>query len=119
MNAVTRELSIPIRPGVVVLVQTPYPLTEEDWEQFQAVLAAMKPGLVVAVDPVVQEIRDSGWLPLRERTEVRPRKGDLEAATQPHPFQPSGEHAGASRAERCDLCGLTQRGPDTMHPDAP
>jgi len=54
----------------------------------------------------------------RERT-IRPRRGDLEAATTPHPFQPSGEFAVApSRAEVCDLCGLAQRGDGTMHPPA-
>lgn len=48
--------------------------------------------------------------------EPRPRQGDLEAATRPHAFRPSGEFVGASRAERCDLCGLAQRGPGTHHP---
>lgn len=49
---------------------------------------------------------------------IRPRKGDLEAATQPHPFQPSGEYVGYGQTkERCDLCGLVQRGPGTHHPD--
>lgn len=47
---------------------------------------------------------------------IRPRFGDLEAATRPHPFQPSGEYLGyGNHKERCDLCGLVQR--DTpMHP---
>lgn len=52
--------------------------------------------------------------------EVRPRKGDLEAATTPHPFQPSGEYFGYGQTkERCDLCGLVQRGDGTMHPESP
>lgn len=47
---------------------------------------------------------------------VRPRKGDLEAATAPHPFRPSGEYVGYGQTrERCDLCGLVQRGPGTHH----
>lgn len=48
---------------------------------------------------------------------VRPRRGDLEAATTPHPFRSSGEYVGYGKTgERCDLCGLCQRGPGTMHP---
>lgn len=47
---------------------------------------------------------------------VRPRKGDLEVATTPHPFRPSGEYVGLGQnRERCDLCGLVQRGPGTHH----
>lgn len=46
---------------------------------------------------------------------IRPRRGDLEAATQPHTFRPSGEYVGAGR-EKCDLCGLAQRG-TWVHPD--
>jgi len=37
---------------------------------------------------------------------IRPRPGDLEAATTRHPFVPSGEYVG-SRVELCDLCGLS------------
>jgi len=40
---------------------------------------------------------------------IRPRRGDLEAATQPHPFRSSGEYVGPARVEVCDLCGLAQR----------
>lgn len=47
---------------------------------------------------------------------VRPRPGDLEKAAHPHTFQPSGERAGASQAEKCDLCGLVQRG-TYIHPE--
>lgn len=47
---------------------------------------------------------------------IRPRRGDLESATQPHTFQPSGEHAGASWVEVCDLCGLAQR-TNRIHPE--
>lgn len=51
-------------------------------------------------------------------TTIRPRRGDLEAATQPHPFRPSGERAVAPvRIEVCDLCGMAQRG-TWVHPDA-
>ena len=45
---------------------------------------------------------------MREQT-IRPRRGDLEAATQPHPFRSSGEYVGPARVEVCDLCGLAQR----------
>lgn len=49
---------------------------------------------------------------------IRPRRGDLEAATTPHPFRPSGEYVGYGQTkERCDLCGLVQRGDGTMHPE--
>lgn len=51
---------------------------------------------------------------------TRPRWGDLEAATVPHPFRPSGEFVFyGQKGERCDLCGLVQRGNGTMHPEAP
>jgi hypothetical protein len=46
---------------------------------------------------------------------IRPRRGDLEAATQPHTSVPSGEFVGL--VEVCDLCGLTRVNP-LMHPDA-
>ena len=51
---------------------------------------------------------------------IRPRYGDLEQATRPHTFQPSGEWVGfgLSRVEKCDLCGLVQRG-TRMHPEWP
>lgn len=50
-------------------------------------------------------------------TIIRPRKGDLEAATSPHPFRPSGEYVGyGTDKERCNLCGLVQRG-TPMHPE--
>lgn len=53
------------------------------------------------------------------KTTVRPRRGDLEAATTPHPFRPSGEYVRINQqGERCDLCGLVQRGPGTMHPES-
>lgn len=43
---------------------------------------------------------------------VRPRYGDLEAATHRHEFVPSGEYVG-SHVELCDLCGLSL--PSRMH----
>lgn len=46
---------------------------------------------------------------------IRPRKGDLEKATEPHESLPSGEFAGRSRVEVCDLCGLA-RANQLMHP---
>lgn len=47
---------------------------------------------------------------------IRPRRGDLEAATHPHAFRPSGELVGRPKAEVCDLCGLAQRG-TRIHPE--
>lgn len=47
---------------------------------------------------------------------VRPRFGDLEAATRPHESIPSGEYVGRNYVEVCDLCGLT-RANRVMHPD--
>jgi hypothetical protein len=48
---------------------------------------------------------------------IRPRPGNLEAATRPHTFVPSGEFLQfGNRMERCDLCGLIQRG-TRMHPE--
>lgn len=54
---------------------------------------------------------------------TRPRRGDLEAATERHAFRPSGEYVGYGQTkERCDLCGLVQQGEGTHHdmevPDA-
>lgn len=46
---------------------------------------------------------------------VRPREGDLERATRIHLSEPSGEFAGVSAREICDLCGLL-RANDVMHP---
>lgn len=43
---IVQELRIPIRPHVHATLYVPRPMTESDWEQFMAVLAAMKPGLV-------------------------------------------------------------------------
>lgn len=41
---------IPIAAGRNVAVEGPFPLTEEQWRQFQSVLAAMKPALVAGED---------------------------------------------------------------------
>ena len=41
---------------------------------------------------------------------IRPRPGDLEAATHPHVPVLSGEHVGAG-VELCDLCGLSWGSP--------
>jgi len=41
-----KELRIPIRPYVYAELYVPFPMTSGDWDQFMAVLAAMKPGLV-------------------------------------------------------------------------
>ena len=41
-----QELRIPIRPHVDAVLYVPFPMTSADWDQFMAVLAAMKPGLV-------------------------------------------------------------------------
>jgi hypothetical protein len=43
---------------------------------------------------------------------IRPRPGDLEAATHPHAPVPSGEYVG-NGVELCDLCGLSY--PSPMH----
>ena len=51
---VRQELRIPIRPHVDAVLSVPFPMTEADWEQFLAVLAAMKPGLVPPEDLVEQ-----------------------------------------------------------------
>lgn len=38
---------------------------------------------------------------------IRPRRGDLEAATQRHAPVPSGKYVTSLGPERCDLCGLS------------
>ena len=46
------RLSIPVSPGVAAELLLPQPMSEDDWEQFMAVLEAMKPGIVKeAPDP--------------------------------------------------------------------
>jgi len=40
------KLRIPIRPDQDAVLYVTLPMTEEDWRQFQAVLTAMKPGIV-------------------------------------------------------------------------
>lgn len=41
-----RKLRIPIRPGVDAVLWVVLPMTQEDWDQFMAVLNAMKPGIL-------------------------------------------------------------------------
>jgi hypothetical protein len=53
---------------------------------------------------------------------IRPRPGDLEAATRPHVPVPSGQYVGAS-VEVCDLCGCSFTNQSAhpslaTHPDA-
>lgn len=50
VRGATRSYPIPLIGGGVVVVEGAFPITEQDWTQFMAVLAAMKPGLV-AVSP--------------------------------------------------------------------
>ena len=38
-------LPIPVAPGTYVTLQGPFPLSEDEWQQLQAVLTAMKPSL--------------------------------------------------------------------------
>jgi hypothetical protein len=45
-SSLTRSYSIPLIGGSVIEVAGAFPVTESDWEQFMAVLVAMKPGLV-------------------------------------------------------------------------
>jgi hypothetical protein len=40
------KLRIPIRPHLDAVLFLSLPMTDDDWEQFTAVLAAMKPGIV-------------------------------------------------------------------------
>ena len=47
---------------------------------------------------------------------VRPRPGDLEAATRQHLFVRSGEHHGRTGVEICDLCGLSWSN-ERIHPN--
>jgi hypothetical protein len=46
VNEGRRKLRIPIRPDYDAVLYLTLPMTEEDWRQFQAVLTAMKPGIV-------------------------------------------------------------------------
>ena len=45
---------IPLVGGGAVLVEGEFPISERDWNQFMAVLAAMKPGLV-RTDPIITD----------------------------------------------------------------
>lgn len=40
--------SIPLSGGRDISIGGPFPLSEQDWDQFMTVLEAMKPGLVKA-----------------------------------------------------------------------
>lgn len=40
------------------------------------------------------------------------------APTWPHEFVPSGRYVGKTRVEACERCGLAQRGPGSIHPEA-
>lgn len=44
-------LTVPLMGGAHVIVEGEFPITEQDWDQFMAVLNAMKPGLVREVQP--------------------------------------------------------------------
>lgn len=46
MSADAATYTIPLVGGVSVVIEGEFPLTERDWQQFLAVLNAMKPGLV-------------------------------------------------------------------------
>jgi hypothetical protein len=46
LAAATRSYSIPLIGGGVIAVEGAFPITADDWDQFMAVLTAMKPGLV-------------------------------------------------------------------------
>ncbi len=41
-----QQLRIPVRPHADAVLYVPFPMTGDDWDQFLAVLAAMRPGLV-------------------------------------------------------------------------
>jgi len=45
-SSLIRTYSVPLVSGGVIQVSGEFPITESDWEQFMAVLAAMRPGLV-------------------------------------------------------------------------
>jgi len=42
----TLSYLVPITPSIHVTLEGPFPLTEDHWRQFMAVLNAMKPGMV-------------------------------------------------------------------------
>ena len=47
-SEVARSFPIPLPGGATVVVEGEFPITEQDWALFMAVLNAMKPGLVAA-----------------------------------------------------------------------
>jgi hypothetical protein len=53
-----RSFPIPLISGGTVVVEGDFPLTEQDWAQFMAVLTAMKPGLVSGRDSHDSEAQD-------------------------------------------------------------
>lgn len=46
VSADANVLTIPLLSGSSVVVEGEFPVTEQDWDQFMAVLGAMKPGLI-------------------------------------------------------------------------
>ncbi|HUZ41181.1 MAG TPA: hypothetical protein VMU68_07300 [Acidimicrobiales bacterium] len=53
---------VPIARGLNIAVEGPFPLTESQWEQFQSVLTAMKPALVVDEEDVPPVFTKDGIL---------------------------------------------------------
>jgi hypothetical protein len=51
-SASNQTLTVPIGGGRFAFLSMPYPMTESDWTQFEAVLAAMKPGIVETAPPL-------------------------------------------------------------------
>lgn len=47
----TATYALPVAPNVNVTVEGRFPLTDSEWDQFMAVLQAMKPALTVPADP--------------------------------------------------------------------
>jgi hypothetical protein len=50
----TMSYSVPVAAGMNVTVEGAFPLTEQQWTQFLAVLSAMKPGLVAEPPPAME-----------------------------------------------------------------
>lgn len=52
---VTKSYPIPLIGGGAVTVEGKFPITEQDWDQFMAVLTAMRPGLVKVTSDVTAD----------------------------------------------------------------
>ena len=53
------EIPIPLSPTELVMIKSPYPLSEAQWKQMLSILTAYKPSLVPPEIPKENETKES------------------------------------------------------------